>query len=123
MDGGSTKAPVTNTCLASSGLCGSDTPKLPQLLRFPVGEDCIHIMQRIPKYLQFGIMLLEDDTGDRTKQIIAKHKDNWEAINIEIVSTWLQGNGRLPCTWDTLVSVLEEIELKGLAYKIRTNLQ
>ena len=88
-----------------------------------IGGECINIMRRIRKYRPFGIMLLEDDAGDIIELIIAKHKDNLEAINIEIATMWLQGEGRSPCTWDTFVCVLEEIELKGLAYKIRGNLQ
>ena len=77
---------------------------------------------RIRKYRQFGIMLLEDETGDITESIIAKHKDDLEAINIEITIKWLQGRGRSPMTWETLVTVVEEIGLKGLAFKIRQNL-
>ena len=43
-------------------------------------------------------------------------------IETEIAMKWLQGIGRSPCTWDTLVSVLEDIGLKGLASKIVGNL-
>ena len=123
LDGGSTKPPVTGS--TPSGPLGSDTPKLPLLLRFPVdGEEHVHIMKRIQsKYRQFGIMLLEDDTGEETDIIITRCRDNIEDINTEIAMKWLQGVGRSPCTWDTLVTVLEDIELKGLAFKIRSKLQ
>ncbi|CAI7991484.1 hypothetical protein GBAR_LOCUS761 [Geodia barretti] len=123
LDGGSTKPPVTGS--TPSGPLGSDTPKLPLLLRFPVdGEEHVNIMKRIrSKYRQFGIMLLEDDTGEETDIIITRCRDDIEAINTEIAMKWLQGIGRSPCTWDTLVTVLEDIGLKGLASKIRSNLQ
>ena len=80
-------------------------------------------MQRIRgKYRQFGIMLLEDDTGDIIDILITKNRDDIEAINIEIAMKWLQGTGRAR-TWNTLVTVLEEIKLKGLAFDIKANLQ
>ena len=68
-------------------------------------------------------MLLQDDTGEETDIIITRCRDNIEDINTEIAMKWLQGVGRSPCPWDTLVTVLEDIELKGLAFKIRSKLQ
>ena len=62
-------------------------------------------MQRIRgKYRQFGIKLLEDDTGDIIDILITKNRDDIEA---EIAMKWLQGTGRAPWTWNTLVTILE----------------
>ena len=92
-------------------------PTLPELLKFTCTYGrVINIPQEIGiKYLQFGILLLEDSTGSRLKMIAHKHRENAEQINMEIFQEWLIGRGKQPVTWATLVEVLRDIGLSVLA--------
>lgn len=42
-----------------------------------------------------------------------------ERINCHIFQMWLEGRGRQPANWETLVTVLEDIEKSSLANKIK----
>ena len=40
-------------------------------------------------------------------------------INLRILQEWLDGRGKQPVTWTTLVQVLEDIEMSSLANQIK----
>ena len=96
-------------------------PKLRELLKFPKFDGgFINIVQNIgDKYRTFGIFILEDDNGAITDGITTGERGQPDAIN----HTILRGSGRAPQTWDTLVSVLDEVGLGNLASTVRANLQ
>ena len=95
----------------------SDRPTLP-LLTF-MSTKCggaLRIIQQIGQhYKKLGTLLLEDDTGAITEGIIAAHPHQPEHISDAILAKWLNGIGRQPVTWATLIAVLNEIDLKQLA--------
>ena len=62
-----------------------------------------------------GTLLLNDDTGDITDAIIDECRENASRINRKLLQRWIQGRGRQPVTWDTLVGVLRSINLFELA--------
>ena len=90
----------------------SDKPTMLQLLRFPSWSgSIIKITERIAtKNMKLGHMLLEDDTGAATENIVAQFKHDPPTRGTEaIFQRWLQGAGRMPLSWTTLVDALREI--------------
>ena len=48
----------------------------------------------------------------------SKHQNVAKQINIEILQEWLEGSGKKPVSWATLVEVLRDIGLFTLADEI-----
>ncbi len=91
-------------------------PRMPELLRFPGKRETINIPQRIStKYRTFGIFLLDDDIGSVVEALVLQHRDDSMAINMAILRKWMEGVGRQPVTWQTLVEALRDSELNTLA--------
>ena len=106
---------ITMFLVYSDGL-----PNLPELLRFPGKERVVNIPQEIgTKFKEFGVFLLQDRTGSRVDTLTYENNNNVERINIAILCEWLQGKGRRPVTWQTLVSTLHDTEMNTLAETIR----
>ena len=100
----------------------SDTPTLPLLQRFP--KLCINIVERIAtKHCQLGISILKDDTGAVNDAIEAQYRPDQNRITKAILQKWLEGTGRTPQSWATLITVLREIGLNVLAQEIEDNLR
>ena len=79
----------------------------------------INIPQEIgTNYSQFGIFLLNDPNGTRVHNIKHKHREDAEQINTEILQEWATGRGKKPVSWETLTTVLRDIELGILASEI-----
>ena len=96
-------------------------PTLPTLLMFPYKGRFVDIISEIgAKYKKFGILLLNDQTGARITAIAHKHTNDPEQINIEVLQEWLQGKGKKPVTWHTLMEVLKGTGLSELAKDIST---
>ena len=92
-----------------------ERPNLPQLISF---EGRTSIPQKISnEYYKFGILLLEDSTGAVTQKIKHKHS-SLDRINMEILRQWIEGRGKQPVTWETLIEVIREINLIVLAQEI-----
>ena len=62
-------------------------------------------------YEKLGIQLLHDDNGTIVAGIQSKKRDDPYDIMVEILRQWLQGKGRKPVTWRTLVECLEDTNL------------
>lgn len=76
------------------------TPTLPDLLRFKIPQ----LIGR--HYSILGPLLLNDDTGAVTSAIVPQYQLKADAIN---QTRWLQGQGKQPVTWSTLLDVLKEV--------------
>ena len=84
----------------------------------------MNILQHIGTlYNDLGILLLDDKGGTVTKAIEKQCHHVVYDINLQILRQWIQGEGRQPVQWSTLVDVLKKIELSVLAKKIEDNLQ
>ena len=96
------------------------TPNLQELLKFTRTDGrVISIPVEIGvKYFEFGIFLLDDRNGSRVKSIASRHQNAATQINIEILQEWLEGSGKKPVSWATLVNVLRDIQLSTLADEI-----
>ena len=80
----------------------------------------VNIVEEIgTNYSTLGPLLLEDDSGAVTETIISKHQRDADKINWEILSRWLQGKGKCPVAWSTLIDVLKDIELSEVAVVIQ----
>ena len=97
---------------------------MPELIRFRTGTKRVNILTEIGcKYEDFGILLLQDDSGANIEAIVKKHRGNDRDINREIVREWLEGRGAKPVSWRTLVDILNDIGMKMLATDITNTLQ
>ena len=74
------------------------------------------------EYLQFGRVLLDDAEGTVTTNIATDITDA-PSINQEILKWWLQGKGKQPVQWSTLIEALRDIDMHDLATHIEHNLQ
>jgi len=70
-------------------------------------------------YEKFGIRLLQDDSGTIVAGIERKKLGDPGEITVEIFRQWLQGKGRKPVTWWTLVECLEDTNLHVAADYIK----
>ena len=70
-----------------------------------------------------GPLLLNDTSGAITTAIARQFLNNAFDINFEILTRWIQGAGRAPVTWNTLVEVLKSIALAELAREINDSLR
>ena len=70
-------------------------------------------------YVKLGIQLLQDDTGNTIEGIERKKRGDPGDITVEIFRLWLQGKGRQPVTWQTLVECLEHTKLHVAANLIK----
>ena len=61
------------------------------------------------KYFDFGIYLLNYETGAATDALELEHSKNAERINQAILKKWLQGMGLKPVNWQTLMSTLQKL--------------
>jgi len=96
-----------------------DIPDMMELVTFRGKTKKINIPQEIStNYHNFGILLLEDKTGARVKSIEHRYRGDSEQINREILEQWINGNGKQPLTWGTLIKVLYDVELTTLARDI-----
>ena len=90
-------------------------PTLPKLIQFKTRSGSINILEQIGlHYEQLGVLLLEDTTGAVTEAII-KHSHDATEINLHIFKQWIQGKGKKPIEWSTLIEVLIDIGLPVLA--------
>ena len=79
----------------------------------------VNLAQRISCFEDFGILLLEDDNGDRIDAIARELNERTEDINKRIFRLWVKGEGLKPVSWGTLVSVLQDVGLNALARDIQ----
>ena len=97
-----------------------DRPTLLLLLQFPTKLRKLNIIESIAlQHSMLSILLLNDDI---TKAVGQSSRDSFR-ITFEVLKQWIQGKGRTPITWETLVKVLESIDLRVLAREINDSLQ
>lgn len=73
-------------------------------------------------YFKFGKHLLNDDTGEVVDDITLKCQKCPEQINANILRRWIEGEGKTPVTWATLIEVLKDISHDALAKDIECSL-
>ena len=106
---------VSDTLLASK-------PTLPELLQSSSGSTVNIVEQSGTHYSKLGPLLLNDSMGAVTSAIASQYQRDAVAINQEILTRWLQGQGKQPVTWSTLIDVLNDIGLSELTQMIQKGL-
>ena len=97
---------------------------LPQLICFKTRTGSVNVLERVgTHYWKLGILLLEDATGEVTQAIIEHHHEDATKINLQIFQKWIQGKGKLPVEWSTLIEVLKDIGLSEIAIEMEQTLK
>ena len=82
----------------------------------------VKVSERIgTNYRDFGLQLLNDESGQIVDAIIEQKHEKADKINYEILKRWVNGEGK-PRSWETLIEVLEDCELGTLAQEIKNEL-
>ena len=88
-----------------------ELPSLPKLLHLEIPEKVG------TNYYEFGVFLLDDETGDQVDIIESDCNGKAEKITRKILQEWLKGKG-LPVTWPILIKTLRDLKLSTLADQI-----
>ena len=72
-------------------------------------------------YHVFGILLLNDETGDLVERLEYQHSGKSSEIVMGILQDWLMGKGLAP-TWQSLIQTLRDSHLNLLAAEIAANI-
>ena len=92
---------------------------LPQLICLKTKSGSIDVLERIgTHYWKLGLLLLDDTTGEVTQAIIEHQHEDATKINLQIFQKWVQGKGKLPVEWSTLIEVLKDAGLSELAIEM-----
>ena len=96
----------------------------PPTLMFETRSGSINVLEHIGvHYRQLGVLLLDDATAEVTQAIIEQCSHDTTKIICKIVQKWIQGKGKLPIEWSTLVRVLKDIGLHMLADEMEQHLK
>ena len=97
---------------------------MPDVLNFNAGDRSINIPREVgAKYHNFGAQLLQEPTLAHIDDLERQYQRNGEDINRHILQEWLDGKGRKPTSWATLVKVLSDIGKGELAKKLENILR
>ena len=94
------------------------------LFALPSRGGTINVIRKIvAHYFMFGVFLLNDDNGTLVRALTSQHH-HYDAENITtaILQCWLDGKGKTPVSWATLIGALREIDLDELADQIENAL-
>ena len=90
-----------------------------KLISFPMADAKVNLAEKIGvKYTEFGVLLLDDTDGSKISAIEREFGRKASDINCNIFQLWLQGKGKQPVTWATLIAVLRDIGMNQLARSI-----
>ena len=78
------------------------------------------VAPKVADYHALGIMLGLD--FKRVEMFKAEHGGKTVLINMEILTTWMEEETRLPTTWLTLTQALCDMDMKKLAHNITEKL-
>ena len=87
-------------------------PTLPQLLEMELP------LRVRDKFETFGVLLLEDDSGDKMAVMREKFRGDPEKITMEVLREWLAGKG-VEVSWDSLIATLKKSKLQLMAKQIQ----
>ena len=73
-------------------------------------------------YKHFGALLLNDNDGSKVNNIEMSKCGDPIGITAEILEQWLQGRGRMPVTWQTLIKCLRDMKRIVLVDAIESSL-
>ena len=105
-----------------SGWCTDAAPtlKLLSLLTTPRGEEINIIKTMAPVWKNLGVLLDFDNNGTELDIIDKKHPSDPIECCRAMFQHWLKGNGKKPCTWQTLVQLIKYADQERLADDIES---
>lgn len=90
-------------------------------MKMPQGKRVEIIKALAPKWKEFGLLLDFDPTGSELDIIDRDHgKEGCVECCTFMFSLWLQGRGKQPATWETLLELLENFHRPPLVKQIRS---
>ena len=85
-------------------------------MKFPSEGRNINIITKCSSnYYKLGIFLLDDENGDMVKSLEMDYPCNVEGRVTAIIRKWISGTGKKPISWNTLITVLKDVDLCNLA--------
>ena len=100
------------------------TPTLAKLsvLRTVQGKK-IHIINRLaPCWHRLGALLDFDERGTQLDTIEKTHPTDPKTCCQAMFQHWMNGNGVKPCSWRTLIELLQDCDQQALAEEIQDGL-
>ena len=80
----------------------------------------IRIIKRLAAYWRkLGLILDFDESGSQLDIIEQKCRGDPEECCREMLQYWLKGNGVKPCSWRTLIELLEDCDQQALSEEIQ----
>ena len=70
------------------------------------------------KFETFGVLLLDDETGDKMAVIKEDCRGKTEKVIMEVLREWLAGKG-VEVSWESLIATLRKSKLKLMADQIQ----
>ena len=97
-------------------------PTIAKLLLLKVADGHkIQIIDTVAsKWKLLGHLMNFDDTGTWVDKADNKHRGDPDSCCVAIFKHWLNGNGRGPHTWKTLIELLEDTDYQVLADEVRS---
>ncbi len=96
-----------------------DKPLLYQIRNFPTAKGkYTDLCARIVDYSQFSSCVLQDE-GSQLKGIEAGQGPKPKKIMNEVFSEWIEGRGKIPVSWRTMISCLETTGFRELAGELK----
>ena len=97
------------------------TPTLAKLsvLRTAGGKKIQIIKRMAPTWRELGILLDFDESGTQLDIIEKVHPANPIACCQAMFQHWVKGNGVTPCSWNTLIELLDDCDQQALAKEIQ----
>ena len=74
------------------------------------------------RFETFGVLLLDDETGDKMAIMREKFMRDPEKITMEVLREWLAGKG-VEVSWESLIATLRKSKLKLMADQIQIALR
>ena len=93
------------------------------LLRTAGGKKIQIIKRLAPSWREVGILLDFDESGTELDIIEKTHPTNPVACCQAMFQHWVKGNGVRPCSWSTLIDLLEDCDQQTLAKEIQDALK
>ena len=88
------------------------------LLKTPDKKKLKILTRLAPSWRRLGLLMDFDESGTQLDIIDTKHRGDPEACCEAMFQHWLKGNGITPCSWRTLIELLDDLDKEVLAQEI-----
>ena len=98
-------------------------PTIAQLSLLKTADRKIRIILRLaPHWRDLGYIMNFDNTGAEIETIEQKYRGDPKDCCRAMFQHWLNGNGIRPCSWGTLIELLEDCDQEALIEEIQSAL-